>query len=195
FIWNTAGAALGGHTLVATHSYPDGNAANNQTSATVTVSVPSTDVSVTNVTAPASVGKGGTVGINVSVQNVGTQHITASFNVVLTDQTAGGSVSGTQGLRSLAAGASAARSFSWNTGTAALGAHTLVATQPLSDDNPSNTQRSVPVPVTPTPADIALASISAPGQVTVGDTAAVVVTVQNVGGEDVASSFDVVLTD
>src|SRR5262249_44315957 len=90
---------------------------------------------------------------------------------------------------------SATRSFSWNTGTAALGAHTLVATQTLSDDNPSNNQRSVTVTVTPTPADIALASIWAPGQVTVGDTAAGVVTVQNVGGEDVASSFDVVLTD
>jgi len=195
FTWNTAGAGLGSHTLVATHSYPDGNAGNNQASATVSVSLPSTDVGVTSVTAPASVGKGATATVNVTVQNVGSQNITSSFNVVLSDQTAGGSVIGTQAVSSLAAGASATRSFSWNTGTAALGSHTLVATQTLSDDNPSNNQRSVSVSVTPTPADIALASITAPGQVTVGDTAPVVVTVQNVGGEDVASSFDVVLTD
>lgn len=195
FTWNTAGAALGGHTLVATHSYPDGNPANNQASATVTVSLPSTDVAVTSVTAPGSVGKGGTVTVNVIVQNVGSQSITSSFNVVLSDQTAGGSVIGTQAVSSLAAGASATRAFSWNTGSAALGSHTIVATQTLSDDNPSNNQRSVTINVTPTPADISLAAITAPGQVTVGDTAPVVVTVQNVGGEDVTSSFDVVLTD
>jgi hypothetical protein len=51
------------------------------------------------------------------------------------------------------------------------------------------------VSVTPQPADLAVTAISAPSQVTIGDTAAVQVTVQNVGGQDVTDAFDVVLTD
>src|SRR2546430_11538130 len=52
-----------------------------------------------------------------------------------------------------------------------------------------------PPPHPPQSIDLALTAISAPGSVTQGDTAAVVVTVQNVGGQDVSVSFDVVLTD
>jgi hypothetical protein len=70
-----------------------------------------------------------------------------------------------------------------------------VATQSLTDDNAGNNQRSATVNVVPAPADIALASITGPGSVTVGDTAPVVVTVRNVGGQDVTANFDVVLTD
>jgi hypothetical protein len=193
FSWNTAGATLGSHTLVATHSFSDGNSANNQASLAVAVSLPSTDVAVTAVSAPASVGKGSTPTISVTVQNVGGSGV-GSFNVVLTDATAGMTI-GTQAVSALAAGSSTTRSFGWNTTTAAIGSHTLVATQTLADDNASNNQRSVSVTVTQTPADIALAGITAPGSVTIGDTAAVVVTVQNTGGTDVTTSFDVVLTD
>ncbi len=193
FNWNTTGAALGGHTLVATQSFADVNPANNQASATVTVSTPSTDVAVTALNAPASVGKGNTATISVTVQNVAVQNA-GSFNVVLTDATSGVTI-GTQAVTGLAVGASATRSFNWNTATAAVGNHTVVATQTLADDNAANNQRSATVNVTPQPADVALSAVSAPGQVTVGDTAPVVVTVQNVGGEDVTTSFDVVLTD
>jgi hypothetical protein len=194
FNWNTGVAALGNHTLVAAATYTDVNSSNNQASVTVTVSAPSTDVAVTALSAPASVGKGSTATINVTVQNVAVQNVTSSFNVVLTDVTSGVTI-GTQAVASLAVGATAARAFSWNTASAALGNHTLVASQTLADDNAANNQRSATVNVTPQPADLALAAITAPGQVTVGDTAPVVVTVQNVGGQDVTTSFDVVLTD
>ena len=195
FTWNTAGVALGNHTLVATHTYTDGNSANNQTSATVSVNAPANDVAVTAMSAPASIPRGSTATIGVTVQNVGGQNVTSSFNIVLTDQTAGGSVLGTQTVNGLAPGASTTRSFSWNTGTAAVGSHTLVATQTLADDVPANNQRSASVNVLATPADLALSGISAPNPVTVGDTVPVTVTVQNVGGQDVTASFDVVLTD
>lgn len=195
FTWNTAGATLGGHTLVATHTYPDGNAANNQSSATVSVNAPANDVAVTVFSVPASIPKGGTANLSVTVQNIGGQNVAGSFNIVVTDQTAGGSTIGTQAITGLPAGASTTRVFSWNTATAALGSHTLVATHTLADDVASNNQRSAVVSVQATPADLALASIAAPGQVTVGDTAPVVVTVQNVGGQDVTTTFDVVLTD
>jgi len=193
FNWNTTSATLGSHTLVATQSLTDANAANNQGSAAVTVVAPSTDVAVTGVTAPVSVLKGSTATIGVTVQNVGGLNV-GSFNVVLTDATAGVTI-GTQSVPSLAVNAAATRSFSWNTATAALGGHTLVATQSLSDDNAANNSRSATVTVNPAPADLAVAAITAPGSVTVGDTAAVAVTVQNVGGQDVTANFDVVLTD
>jgi len=194
FTWNTTAAALGGHTLVATQTLSDANAANNQASATVTVIAPSTDVAVTSLTAPSTINKGSTATIGVTVQNIGGLNVPSTFNVVLTDQTAGVTL-GTQTVTGLAVGASATRSFSWNTATAALGGHTLVATHSLTDDNASNNQRSATVNVLAAPADIAVQSITAPGQVTVGDTAPIVVTVQNVGGQDVSANFDVVLTD
>jgi hypothetical protein len=195
FTWNTTGAVLGGHTLVATHTLTDGNATNNQGSAVVTVNPPGvTDVAVTAVNAPASVTQGSTAAIGVTVQNVGGQGVTSSFNVVLTDQTAGVTL-GTQTVTGLAVGASSTLSFSWNTTAAALGGHTLVATHSLTDDNAANNQASATVTVVLQPPDLALTDITAPSQVTQGETAPVVVTVQNVGGQNVTTSFDVVLTD
>ncbi len=194
FNWNTTSAALGGHTLVATQTLTDANAGNNQGSVAITLKAPSTDIAVTALTAPASVPQGSTATIGVTVQNVGGLAVGATFNVVLTDQTAGVTI-GTQTVAGLAVGASATRSFNWTTSSAALGNHTLVATQSLTDDNAGNNTRSAVVSVNPAPADLALASITAPGSVTQGDTAAIVVTVQNVGGQDVTANFDVVLTD
>jgi len=193
FSWNTAGAALGGHTLVATQTFADENAANNSKSAAVSVVAPTTDVAVTMVSAPASVPKGSTTSVGVHIQNVGGLGVT-TFNVVLTDVTAGVTI-GTQTVSSLAVGASTVRTFTWNTGTAAVGNHTLVGSHTLTDDNASNNERSAIITVNPAPADLALVSITAPGSVTQGDTAAIVATVQNVGGADVTADFDVVLTD
>ena len=197
FNWSTTSAAPGGHTLVATLSLTDANAANNQGSTVVTVNPPPppvTDLAVTGLNTPASVTQGSSATIGVSVQNIGGQNVTTSFNVVLTDQTAGVTI-GTQTVTGLAVGALSTLSFSWNTSAAAPGGHTLVASHTLTDDNAANNQRSATVTVTAQPSDLALASITAPAQVTLGDTAPVVVTVQNVGGQDVSTNFDVVLTD
>jgi hypothetical protein len=194
FSWNTTSAALGGHTLVASHTLSDTNAANNQRSATVTVNAPVTDVAVSGVSAPSSVIQGNPVMIGVTVQNVGGQNVSSSFDVVLTDATAGVTI-GTQSVPGLAIGATATRSFTWSTTGAALGGHTLVATETLTDGYAANNQRSATVTVTPQPTDLALASITAPASVTQGDTALISATVQNVGGADVTTSFDVVLTD
>jgi hypothetical protein len=194
FNWNTTAAAPGGHTLVAAHSLTDANAANNQGSAVVTISAPVLDVAVTGVNAPATVTQGSTATIGVTVQNVGGQGVSGAFNVALIDQTAAVTL-GTQTVAGLAVGAVATPIFSWSTTGAALGGHTLVATQSLTDDNAANNQGTATVTVVPPPTDLALTNITAPAQVTVGDIAPVVVTVQNVGGQDVETSFDVVLTD
>src|SRR5205823_12920601 len=163
-------------------------------STTVSVKPPSTDIAVTGISAPASVTQGSTPTIGVTVQNAGGQNVSNNFDVVLTDATAGVTI-GTQTVTGLALGASTTRNFSWNTTNASVGGHNLVAMQSLTDDTAANDQTSVTVSVIAAPADIALASITAPSEVTVGDTAPVVVTVQNVGGQDVNNNFDVVLTD
>ena len=194
FNWNTTSAALGSHTLVGTQTLADDSAADNQSSTTARVNPPSIDVAVTGMTAPASVTQGNTPTISVTVQNVGGQDVSSSFNIVLTDATAGVTI-GTQAVTGLTLGASATRYFNWNTTGATVGGHNLVATQSLADDSAANNQRSTTVNITPAPADIAVVSITAPSQVTVGDTAPVVVTVQDVGGQDVTNTFDVALTD
>ncbi len=194
FNWNTTAAALGGHNLVATHTLTDANGTNNQASATITVNAPTTDVAVTSLTAPGTVNTGSTATIGVTVQNVGGVTVGATFNVVLTDATAGVTI-GTQTVAGLAVGALSTLSFNWNTTSAALGGHTLVATQSLTDDNATNNTRSTVVTVNPQPVDLAVTGITAPARVTQGDIAPVVVTVQNVAGPDVTTNFDVVLTD
>jgi hypothetical protein len=194
FTWNTTGAAPGGHTLVATHNLTDGNASNNQRSATVTVNATVLDIAVSSLTGPGSVTQGNTATIGVTVQNVGQQAAAAPFNVVLTDAT-GGVTIGTQAVNGLAVGASAALSFSWNTASAAVGNHTLVASHTQADAQAANNQRSATVTVTARIVDLALASLTGPAAVTQGDTAHYGVTVQNVGGQDVTASFDAILTD
>jgi hypothetical protein len=194
FSWNTTSAALGSHTLVATHSLTDANAANNQRTAVVAVAPQVTDVALTSLTGPASVTQGSTATIGVTVQNVGQQDVSASFAVVLTDATAGVTI-GSQTVTGLTVGAGATLTFSWNTTSAALGSHTLVATHSLTDANAANNQRSIAALVNPNVTDVALTSITGPASVTQGDTAHFGVTIQNVGGQDVSTSFAVVLTD
>jgi subtilase family serine protease len=193
FSWNTSNAALGSHTLVATHTFPDPNTGNNQGTAAISVNPLSTDVAVTSLSVPATVTRGSTVSVGVTIQNTGGQSVSNSFTLTLTDATAGVTI-GTQTIAGLDGSAGATRTFNWSTANAAVGGHTLVATHNLSDQNAANNERSATVTVVTSPPDIALVNLTAPGQVTVGDTVPIVATVQNVGGQDVSASFDVVLT-
>jgi len=195
FNWNTTGAALGSHTLTAAHSLTDANATNNTRSATVSVNPKITDISVASVSAPPSVTQGNSANVNVTVQNVGQENVTTSFNVSLTDVTGGVSI-GTQTVAALNVGASATLTFVWNTTGLATGSHTLTATHSLTDANAANNTRSTAVTVNPKSVDIALTSMTAvPSSVTQGDTVHVGTTIQNVGGQDITTGIDVVLRD
>jgi len=96
------------------------------------------DIALTGITAPGSATVGDTVPVVVTVQNVGGLDATSTFDIVLTDGSAGNAVLGTQSVAGLAAGASATRSFSWNTAGATIGGHIVTATQKLPDANASN---------------------------------------------------------
>jgi hypothetical protein len=132
---------------VATQTLTDDNAANNTRSASVTVNPAPADLAVVSMTAPGQVTVGDTAPVVVTVQNVGGQDVTANVDVVLTDGTAGNAVLGTQTIPGLALGASATRTFNWNTAGAAISGHILTATQKLPDANPSNNARAVVVTV------------------------------------------------
>src|SRR5438093_2171681 len=195
FNWNTAGAAITGHTLFATQKLADSDPANNTVGISVIVEAPPvTDVAVSSVVAPSAVTQGSTASVGVTVQNVGGLNVSGSFDVVLTDSTAGVTL-GTQTVTELAVGATATRTFNWNTTGAALGGHRLVATHSLSDANAANNQAATTITVNAPVIDVAVTDVSAPSSVIQGNSATVGVTVQNVGGQNVASSFTVVLTD
>src|SRR4029077_10776082 len=84
--WNTAGAAITGHTLFATQKLPDNNSANNSIGIGINVTTPPTiDLAVTGVTAPSSITQGSSASIAVTVQNVGGLTVSSNFDIVLTD--------------------------------------------------------------------------------------------------------------
>lgn len=58
FDWNTTGSSIGSHTLVASHTLADDNAANNERSATVSVNAPSVNIHVGDLDAITSGGGG-----------------------------------------------------------------------------------------------------------------------------------------
>lgn len=130
FSWNTTGASLGSHTLeaIADTVPSETNTVNNSATTTSTVSLPTHDVAVDSVTAPASTAQGNTAAVDVVVSNEGT--FTETFDVVLYDNTDdSGHASPIQTLTAtdLGAGASTTLNFSWNTTGASIAIHTLEA--------------------------------------------------------------------
>lgn len=194
--WNTAGASIGAHTLIATQTLPQDAVWNNNSIALVVYvqQPPVLDLAISNVTAPAAVFLGNSAGITVSVQNTGGQNVTGNFDLVLRDATSGTTI-GTQTVPGLAPSGGTSRTFTWNTTGAALGAHTLVATHTLADANSANNQSTATVTVNQPTLDVAVTLLSAPASVPKGGSATIGVIVQNVGGQSIGTSFNVVLTD
>ncbi len=185
--WNTATAAIGGHTLTARARDAAGNTT---TSAAIGVTVPDTTAPTVAITAPAN---GATVSGTVAVS------ASASDNV------------GVAGVQFLLDGAnlgaedtSSPYSVSWNTATATAGSHTVTA---RARDAAGNTTTSTTVTVTVPDTAAPTVSISAPangatvsGSVTVSANASDnvgVVGVQflldgvNLGVEDTSSPYSV----
>src|SRR5258706_58733 len=85
FSWNTTGATLGGHTLVATQALADDNAGNNRRATIISVTPKPLDIAVTGIAGPRSVTQGDTAHVMVTVQTVGEVDVTAPFTVDLSD--------------------------------------------------------------------------------------------------------------
>jgi hypothetical protein len=107
---------------------------------------PVTDVAVTSVVAPVTVTQGETVGVDVTVRNVGNQDVTTPFAVTLVDETGGGTI-GTQIVNDLTAGTGTTLTFAWNTTGASIATHTLTGSHDLGtrvadEADPANDQLS-----------------------------------------------------
>ncbi|MGD2177579.1 MAG: S8 family serine peptidase [Anaerolineae bacterium] len=146
---------------------------------------PIKDIAITSVDAPGSVVQGTAVDINVTVENVGNQDVTSDIIVTLTDET-DSVIIGTQTISGgLNAATSTSLVFSWETGTATLGDHTLTASHDVADDDPSNDSKSTVVAVNEETAGVTVTSIDPP-QMQAGSTVDVAIT-----GSGFASGADV----
>lgn len=145
------------------------------------------DVQVTSIDAPMNALTGNQVAVQVNVRNAGNQP--ESISVSLDEN---GSGVGTPQTIQLAAGASQAVSFNWTPAT--TGSRTLTGTASIStgDANTADNSKSASVQVRDPLHDVAVTSVSAPANVTVGQAASVDVVVVNNG--DFAESVAVSLT-
>ncbi len=155
---------------------------------------PFTDIAVTDVQAPASIVQGATASIKVTVQNVGNQDLVEAFTVTLRDSTDGADI-GSQEVGSLSAGASATLTYSWDTTECSLTIHTLVATYDGTDENGANDSAETSTTLVEALTDIAITAVSGPDSVVQGDTADIIVTVENTGNQDVTEGIPVTLVD
>ncbi|MEH6579734.1 MAG: S8 family serine peptidase [Amphritea sp.] len=133
FNWTPSGA--GDHDLEASHDFMDDDSSNDSATLTVNVQTPIHDVAVLSVSAPASVSQGIPVDVLVEVKNEGTYD--ESFNVTLTDLTAGMDI-GMQPVDALTPGTTTTLNFNWNTAGTSLEVHTLSAVHDFVDDDLSN---------------------------------------------------------
>ncbi len=182
FTWDTTGAD-GVQTLTATHDLaPDDDPGDDTGTATSTVEAARTDVAITDVSAPASVILGDTAAVTVTVENQGNQDLTG-IDVSLT--TTVGTITDSPQTVNLLAGQAAVLSFNWTTVGAAPGTATLTASHDLApDDDPGDDSLSDTSNVVAVVTDVAVTNVSAPASVVQGDTAAVSVTVENQGNQD-----------
>jgi hypothetical protein len=148
FTWNTAGLAAGSYQLQAKAGLVAGevNTADNTLASTITLNALVHDVAVNSLTAPATVRPNTTTNVTIVVANIG--NYAESFNLTLTDTTAGQTI-GTRAISGLAAGGSSTVTLSWNVGNATLGVHTLqaVASTVAGETSTANNSRSASVTV------------------------------------------------
>ncbi len=109
-------------------------------------------MAVTNVSAPASATQRDVVTLDVTVQNVGNQHVGEDIVVTLNDDTDNTTIGIQTIVGGLTAGASTTLNYDWDTQSASLGDHTLTASHDFSDENTTNDAQSTTVRVSDDPA-------------------------------------------
>jgi hypothetical protein len=186
---------LGDHDLVARHDHTqnDNNPGNDSSSTMVTVEEIFIDIGVTNINAPSSVAEGENVDVFVTVENLGNWDVGDDIAVMLEDDDGFYAIDTIRG--GLAVGSNAQITFTWP--ASSQGVYDLVASHEYTqnDDNSSNDSSSTTVAVQAAFTDIAITDISAPGSVTEGMDVNVIITVQNVGNQDVSTDILINLND
>lgn len=110
------------------------------------------DAAMVGINAASNITKGATPFVGAVVRNGGNTAL-GPFNVTLADVTDGITI-GTANVAGLAVGATESVVFQWNTANSSVGAHTLVASHDLIDDNAANNtvQRTVQLNASTPPA-------------------------------------------
>ena len=194
--WDTSDAAPGAYTIRAGATLvEDSNVSDSQDAvSTITISPPPYAVAVTAVDiASATVTKGDTLDVDVTVENRGTSDANAVVTVlyVPTDGQPGIAAAETVAI---AAGESETTTLSWNTSEATPGAYTIRASVTLVEDTDVSDSRDALSTITigaPT-YGVVVTSVDVPtGQATQGDTVDILVAIEN--RSSVAAMFEVTL--
>ncbi len=159
--------------------------------------IPTSDMGITAIDAPASVMQGESAEISVTIQNFGNQEVNDSVSVTLTDDTDRNTLT-TEFVSLLAPDSARSFTYSWDTEEASIGEHILTAVHDYEDNEKSNDTTSVSVIVEEAPeteSDIAVSEISAPSSARQGDGVSVEVTLQNMGDEAVSEEINITLED
>ncbi len=83
YTWETTDVSSGSHILTASHDMADDEPANDDSSISVLVRTPITDVAITAIDAPSSATAGDSIQISVTVENVGDQDVDGDITVTL----------------------------------------------------------------------------------------------------------------
>jgi len=163
--------------------------------------VPITDLAITKVGVDASVAQGDAVDVAVTIKNEGNQEVAGLVRVTLTSDPADSEegddrfLVGRQMLSSgLGVGASTTLMYTWETQSFPPDTYTLIAAHNLRDDESANNSCSVSVEVCSALMDIAVTGIEAPEDLSAGQSAEIIVTIENTGDYDVSSDISVELT-
>ncbi len=152
------------------------------------------DLAVTEIRVADLVVRGDSIDVMATVENVGNRNCAAGVTVTLVRKGAGAAIGTKKTTESLSPGASVTLTYTWDTTDVPAGVQTLTARHDMADDDATNDRKSVSVTVRAPIVDIAVTAVTGPASVTKGNSAQIVVAVENVGDEDVIEDIAVSLT-
>lgn len=198
FHWDTEGVSVGEHILVASHNVQDDNTENNSLSADVTLSEQSeSDAAITSVSAPDTVTQGDQVDIEYIVANNGSEDITGSFEVEISNES-DGMIIHTENIDGLTVEEEQEFTYTWNTEEVSAGNHEIVVSHTFDDDFTDNNSQSVTIYIAEEASsniDLTLSEISTPDSVLLGEDTSIDITISNSGDTDITDDITVSLTD
>ncbi len=155
------------------------------------------DLAVVDVAVPGTVVQGDSLDIVVTIENLGNRSGPSGVVVTLSGDQSDAATADSIGTLStdgvLNPGDATTLTYTWNTTDIATGSYTITARHDLSDDDGTNDSRSASVTVRAAITDVAVAVVEGPSGVAIGDTAQIVVTVENVGEQDIPGAITVTL--
>ncbi|MEX2574078.1 MAG: hypothetical protein WD317_07265 [Balneolaceae bacterium] len=103
------------------------------------------DIGITDIDAPFSVRGGQETRVGITLENLGEQGVSGPFTLTLANRSENTTIDTRTVSDALNENDSVTLEFSWDTGDAGTGLHTLVASHNYDDDNSSNNTRSTVV--------------------------------------------------